>query len=89
MEKYRIGNLSEEDTIKARNFQHGDMFETDPPRDPNLLPCTKVRKTIRVLFCIDQVVCCFGLQDASTHTQNSIFCLSIPLTKIYLETILW
>ena len=43
MEKYRIGNLSAEDTIKARNFQHGDMYETDPPRDPNLLPCTKVK----------------------------------------------
>ena len=42
MEKYRIGNLSEEDTLKSRNFQHGDMYETDPPRDPNLLPCTKV-----------------------------------------------
>ncbi|KAL3935340.1 MAG: hypothetical protein SGBAC_009125 [Bacillariaceae sp.] len=41
MEKYRIGNLSPEDTIKSKKFQHGDMFETDPYRDPNLLPCTK------------------------------------------------
>ena len=41
MEKYRIGNLSPDDTVKARNFQTGDMFETDPYRDPNLLPCTK------------------------------------------------
>jgi sulfite oxidase len=41
MEKYRIGNLSPEDTVKARNFITGDMFETDPYRDPNLLPCTK------------------------------------------------
>ena len=70
MEKYRIGNLSEEDTIKARNFQHGDMFETDPPRDPNLLPCTKVRKTICSLPCIGQAVCCFRLQDTLTQTQT-------------------
>eukprot|EP00339_Tiarina_fusa_P021654 CAMPEP_0116996322 /NCGR_PEP_ID=MMETSP0472-20121206/168_1 /TAXON_ID=693140 ORGANISM="Tiarina fusus, Strain LIS" /NCGR_SAMPLE_ID=MMETSP0472 /ASSEMBLY_ACC=CAM_ASM_000603 /LENGTH=650 /DNA_ID=CAMNT_0004694907 /DNA_START=127 /DNA_END=2076 /DNA_ORIENTATION=+ len=41
MEKYRIGNLSDEDTKQARNFMHGDMFESDPYRDPNLLPCTK------------------------------------------------
>jgi len=41
MEAHRIGNLSEEDAKKARNFQHGDMFESDPYRDPNLLPCTK------------------------------------------------
>lgn len=41
MERYRIGNLSKEDVLKARNFTHGDMFETDPYRDPNLLPCTK------------------------------------------------
>mmetsp|Transcript_7532 Transcript_7532/g.10961 ORF Transcript_7532/g.10961 Transcript_7532/m.10961 type:complete len:506 (-) Transcript_7532:150-1667(-) len=40
MEKYRIGNLSPEDAKKARDFEFGDMFETDPIRDPNLLPCT-------------------------------------------------
>jgi len=32
MEDYRIGNLSPEDTKKARDFQFGDMFETDPIR---------------------------------------------------------
>ena len=41
MEAYRIGNLSPEDAKRARSFQHGDMFESDPYRDPNLLPCTK------------------------------------------------
>lgn len=40
MEKYRIGNLSKEDTVKARSFKHGDMFETDPIRHPDLLPAT-------------------------------------------------
>lgn len=41
MEKYRVGNLSPEDAEKAKNFQFGDMFETDPLRDPNLLGCTE------------------------------------------------
>jgi sulfite oxidase len=40
MEKYRIGNLSLEDAKKSRNFTHGDMFETDPVRHPDLLPAT-------------------------------------------------
>ena len=40
MEKYRIGNLTPEDAEKARNFTHGDMFETDPIRHPDLLPAT-------------------------------------------------
>lgn len=40
MEKYRIGNLSPEDAEQARKFTHGDMFETDPVRDPDVLPAT-------------------------------------------------
>mmetsp|Transcript_34963 Transcript_34963/g.51959 ORF Transcript_34963/g.51959 Transcript_34963/m.51959 type:complete len:670 (-) Transcript_34963:83-2092(-) len=41
MEKYRIGNLSKEDAVKARDFVHGDMFESDPKRQPqDLLPAT-------------------------------------------------
>jgi len=42
MEKYRIGNLSEEDAKKAvKGITFGDMFETDPIRDPNNLACTE------------------------------------------------
>ena len=41
MERYRIGNLSPEDAKKARDFNFGDMYETDPVRDPNNLPCTE------------------------------------------------
>lgn len=40
MEKYRIGNLSPEETEVAKNGQFGDMYEMDPIRDPNNLPCT-------------------------------------------------
>jgi hypothetical protein len=40
MERYRIGSLSPEDAAKAPNFKFGDMYETDPIRDPNNLPCT-------------------------------------------------
>jgi sulfite oxidase len=39
-QKYRIGNLSPEDAKKAADFQFGDMYETDPIRDPNNLGCT-------------------------------------------------
>ena len=41
MEKYRVGSLSKEEAIEARNFDFGDMFVTDPVRDPNLLGCTQ------------------------------------------------
>ena len=42
MERYRIGNLSPEDAAKARKeIAFGDQYETDPVRDPNLLPCTE------------------------------------------------
>jgi len=38
MEKYRIGNLSPEDAVKARtSITFGDMYDTDPERDPDLL----------------------------------------------------
>lgn len=41
MERYRIGNLSKEDAEKAsKAVQFGDIYESDPIRDPNLLPCT-------------------------------------------------
>jgi cytochrome b involved in lipid metabolism len=40
MEKYRIGNLSEEDAVKAKKPYFGDMFKTDPKRHPDLLPAT-------------------------------------------------
>lgn len=42
MEKHRIGNLSEEDyeNVKKNRMQFGDMYETDPLRDPNNLSCT-------------------------------------------------
>ena len=42
MEKHRIGSLSAEDRKKceAIRMQFGDMYETDPIRDPNNLPCT-------------------------------------------------
>ena len=41
MEKYRIGNLSDEDTKKStQGIIFGDMYETDPIRDPNNLACT-------------------------------------------------
>ena len=41
MERYRIGNLSPEDAKKSRDFTFGDMYETDPLRDANLLGCTE------------------------------------------------
>ena len=42
MEKYRIGSLSPEEAKKAPALvSFGDMYETDPARDPNLLPCTQ------------------------------------------------
>lgn len=41
LEKYRVANLSPEDAKEAANFEFGDMYETDPVRDPNLLPCTQ------------------------------------------------
>lgn len=41
MERHRIGSLSPEDAVKARDFKFGDMYETDPIRDPNLLGCTQ------------------------------------------------
>lgn len=42
MEKYRVGSLSEEDQEKLRKnrMEFGDMYETDPIRDKNNLPCT-------------------------------------------------
>jgi sulfite oxidase len=40
MEKYRIGNLTPADAVKAKSFKVGDMFETDPKRHPDLLPAT-------------------------------------------------
>ena len=43
MEKYRIGNLSsaDQETLAKRDQKFGDMYETDPIRDPNLLGCTE------------------------------------------------
>lgn len=42
MEKYRIGNLSKKEAEEAsRSFTFGDAYETDPVRDPNLLPITQ------------------------------------------------
>lgn len=42
MEGYRIGSLTPEDAVKAKDMvSFGDMYETDPARDPNLLPCTQ------------------------------------------------
>jgi sulfite oxidase len=43
MEGYRIGSLTRDETDQARNngITFGDMYETDPPRDPNLLACTQ------------------------------------------------
>ena len=42
MEGYRIGSLSPEEAVKAKDLvSFGDMFENDPCRDPNLLPCTQ------------------------------------------------
>jgi len=43
MEKHRIGSLSPEDKAKveANKMQFGDMYESDPIRDPNLLGCTQ------------------------------------------------
>lgn len=36
---YRIGSLSEEEAKEAStSFEFGDAYETDPVRDPNLLP---------------------------------------------------
>lgn len=42
MEKHRIGSLSTEDyeTLKKNRMHFGDMYETDPLRDPNNLSCT-------------------------------------------------
>lgn len=40
MEKFRIGNLTPEDSVKAKDFKFGDMFENDPIRHPDLLPAT-------------------------------------------------
>jgi cytochrome b involved in lipid metabolism len=42
MEKHRIGSLSKEDREKCdkNRMEFGDMYETDPIRDPNNLPCT-------------------------------------------------
>jgi len=42
MERYRIGNLSEEDAkaVRENAVKFGDMYETDPIRDPNNLSCT-------------------------------------------------
>jgi len=41
MEKHRIGNLSQEDRLQVEKnrIQFGDVYETDPIRDPNLLGC--------------------------------------------------
>jgi sulfite oxidase len=64
MEKYRIGNLSPEDTVQARNFQHGDMFEDDPYRDPNLPPCTKKP------FCGEPRI---DLLTSDYYTPNELF----------------
>jgi len=43
MEKHRIGSLSADDKAKveANRLDFGDMYETDPIRDPNLLGCTQ------------------------------------------------
>jgi sulfite oxidase len=42
MEKYRIGSLSPEEAEAAsKSFEFGDAYETDPVRDPNLLPATQ------------------------------------------------
>jgi sulfite oxidase len=42
MEGYRVGNLSPEEAKAAsKSFEFGDAYETDPVRDPNLLPCTQ------------------------------------------------
>lgn len=42
MEKHRIGSLSKEEAEAAsKSFEFGDAYETDPVRDPNLLPCTQ------------------------------------------------
>jgi sulfite oxidase len=40
MEKFRIGSLTPEDALKAKEFKFGDMFETDPIRHPDLMPAT-------------------------------------------------
>jgi len=40
IETHRIGNLTPEDAVKARSFEVGDMFESDPKRHPDLLPAT-------------------------------------------------
>lgn len=40
MEKYRIGNVSPEEAEANKKVNFGDMFETDPERSPDLLPCT-------------------------------------------------
>ena len=42
MEKHRIGTLSQEDRAKqdANKVNFGDIYQSDPIRDPNCLPCT-------------------------------------------------
>ena len=40
MEQYRIGNVSPEEAEANKKVNFGDMFETDPERSPDLLPCT-------------------------------------------------
>jgi sulfite oxidase len=39
IEKYRIGNVSSEEAAANRKIPFGDMFETDPVRHKDLLPC--------------------------------------------------
>lgn len=42
MEKHRVGTLSKEEAEAAsKSFEFGDAYESDPERDPNLLPCTQ------------------------------------------------
>lgn len=40
MEKYRIGSISAEEAAANKKVPFGDMFETDPVRHKDLLPCT-------------------------------------------------
>jgi hypothetical protein len=52
LEEHRIGNLSPEESEKARSVQIGDMFLTDPKRHPDLLPATtKVSFRKKYLYC--------------------------------------
>mmetsp|Transcript_14143 Transcript_14143/g.27102 ORF Transcript_14143/g.27102 Transcript_14143/m.27102 type:complete len:656 (-) Transcript_14143:81-2048(-) len=41
IEKYRIGNLTPEEAAANKKVPFGDMFETDPVRHKDLLPCTQ------------------------------------------------